>query len=353
MPPKANLVVQNTYHPVDSHHLTVDDQIHDLVLTDAGVTYHTHVSQDLRGNSDLDLNLYDLLSLNSSHDHTSHHIYRFVGKQNLAMQDAYHVLTDADAAVIPLYEINLGQWPDYTRKLPTILFEGSFGHRLRWGENKKLPTVGIENARTGFRTGVDTEGVETALKLPTVSSEGLALMGANMTLDAKLPAVVEYVDWDMRLASNFTGKLPAILVEAEASGGLWGRVDATLPGIECVAAAWRPVGMWLDAKLPPLSIDTSQSIELYPWLDRKLPTLLLEAYCYGGPGAVLDATLPPVRMLADDAEGTSGDVFTLDATLPAVVMRPVGTGSGVDGEAGVIQDETRYEDYVLRYARSG
>lgn len=349
---KHNLILQDAYHPLDTHPspLPITDNVYDLInLT----SFSNVVSHQIAGQDPMGVNCYDLLDVDCWHDHISWHIYRFVGKQNLAMQDAYHVLTDADAAVIPLYSITCGEWPEYSLKLPVVSSTGEFGYRLKWGENIKLPTVLLEDTRTGFRTGIDTEGVESVLKLPTVSSEGVALMGSTMTVDRKLPAVVEYVDWDMRFGSNFAKMLPAFRLEAEVSGGLWMRVDTKLPGVECAATAWSPVGMWLDAKLPPVSLNTSQSIELYPTLDRKLPTLQIEAYCYGGPGAILDATLPPIRVLADDAEGTSGDILTLDATLPTVVMRPVGTGSGVDGLPGVVQDEIRFEDYVLRYARSG
>lgn len=177
------------------------------------------------------------------------------------------------------------------------------------------------------------------------------LSGSVGVLDAKLPAIIEGVDWDMRFGSHFEKLLPAVQLDAQTSGGLLGFLDAKLPGVECEAASVQPVSMWLNAKLPPLSVDISHSVQRYPTLDATLPTLTVEAFSYAGAGAILDGKLPPV-MIAADTAGTSGDILTLDAVLPTVVMRSVGTGAGVDGEVGVIIEETRFDDYVLRYARS-
>jgi len=348
---KHNLTVQDSFHYHDTpSYIPITDNVEDLLNLNC---YHDLVSLQIGGQSDLTLDGTDLFNLDTLHDHIAWHISRFWLKQYIDIDDPYHVLTDLNAAVSPLYSIVCGSFPDYSLTLPSPTAEGQFGERIEMGLWPNLPTIMLEDARVGLRTGVDTQGVESALKLPTVSCEATCLAGYKLRLDTSLPAIIEAVDWDMRFGSNLDEMLPALQLNAQTSGGLLGFLDATLPGVECEAASVQPVSMWLDAYLPALEIDTNHTISRVYDLDATLPTLQLEAFCYGGPGAVLDATLPPVRMLAAASAGISGDILTLDATLPTVVMRPVGTGAGVDGLPGGIQEETRFDDYVLRYARNG
>jgi hypothetical protein len=217
----------------------------------------------------------------------------------------------------------------------------------------KLPTVTmLEAARAGSRTGVDLNGVESPLTLPTVSSTGIVLSGEMFYTSKNLmPTITEWNPWDLRFGQHFEGKLPPIEIDAEFFKEFFLVVESTLPGIECEAEIILPTYLRLDASLPALTIDATTLIDRLYSLDRKLPVPILEAFSYGGYTA-LDAVLPPIRMLPGDSAATSGDILTLDATLPTVVMQPVGAGGVPDGQAGVLMDETRFDDYVLRYSRT-
>jgi len=344
----TNLVVQDGLLYWDVPVLALTGNWHDLVVEDCA---HTHISLQAGGQSDLVLNSVDLVGLDCTHGHLGDHIFVTTATHNLTLADCSHEMTDADAAVIPLFSITAGEpgSPWYLLTLPTLEFEGQFGYRVTGGIFPKLPMLEMVEGRFGARTGIHASGIEFPLKLPTLQVEASGKSGASISLDRDIPTIIEGADGDLRFGSHLEVKLPPIDLEATVIGGLLGQVDATLPGVECEAEIIVPWGMYLESSLPAVEISASAIIDRYPTLDGILPTLKIQAYSYGGAGAVLDAKLPPVGI---EADGTSGDVLTLDATLPTVIMQPVGAGGSVDGAPGAMQEETRFDDYVLRYQRT-
>jgi len=57
--------------------------------------------------------------------------------------------------------------------------------------------------------------------------------------------------------------------------------------------------------------------------------------------------LPDLRI---SATALSGDILTLEATLPALVMGDTRTG-GTGGETGSMANLSRFTDYTLRHSR--
>jgi hypothetical protein len=107
-----------------------------------------------------------------------------------------------------------------------------------------------------------------------------------------------------------------------------------------------PLAGGLDAKLPALMVEMAMSSAHVANLDANLPTLKIAASAAAGDLLALDRNLPDLRI---DASAYTQSMF-LDVDLPTLVMQPVGTGAE-DGQGGFLEDDTRFEDQVLRYAR--
>jgi hypothetical protein len=345
---KHNLTLQNSWLDWNVSHLTVTDNVVDIVVAGA-----THVLSSFQGEHELILNSWEIVGLQKgTHAHISDHISRFWLWQDLIVAGSTHVVTDADAAVSPVYYITMGAFPDYTRNLPAFKIEGRFNETGRLdSELVRLPGVQMVEGRFGIRSGVSLDRLsESTLKLPEITLEASGLSGVTITMGFnKLPTIVEWIDSDMRFGQNLDAKLPWLEITAAFAGEFFFSVDASLPGVKCEATITVPVGMYLDARLPAFTIDTNHTISRNYQLDVMLPALKIEAYSYGGYGAVLDALLPAVL---SEADATADDLLTLDAVLPTVIMAAVGTGIGTDGLPGVMIEETRFDDYVLRYSRT-
>jgi hypothetical protein len=351
---KHNLVLQDSWIDWDVTHLTVTDNTTDLVVADAENVLLS--KQNPGGQSALTLNGTDLLVGKGTHAHIGDHIARFWYHHDITVASCSHVLSDSTDALVmvsPVYYIWTGDWPDLDWVLPTIECEGQSGQRGELdSQYAYLPNPDIEGY-FGARTGISGDTVhESALKLPEFTIEATGLAGGALILERYLPTIIEAVDWDMRFGQTLDQMLPEIRIDAEFAGEFFITVDVTLPGVLCEATVTVPVTAWLDAKLPAITIDTNHTISRFYQLDAALPAFKIEAFSYGGPGATLDEWLPTVRMIAGDSEVIADDLLTLDATLPTVVMGAVGTGVGVDGLPGGIIEETRFDDYVLRYSRT-
>lgn len=352
---KVDLIVQSAYHYLETHPsmMEIDDQIVDLAAIQSAAHVVTSFQSPYRQDPIL-LNTTDLLNLNSFHDHISWNISRFWQWQDLDIHDPYHVLSDANCRVSKVFYLTLGEWPDFVKRLPAFRIEDSYFNEIGMlSEAARLPPFVMVEGRFGARTGISADRLtESALKLPAVDLDATCLSGAILwTGAAWLPAIIEAVDWDMRFGSNLKKMLPAIRIDASFVGEFFLSVDVRLPGIVCEAAITVPASMWLNAKLPAFRIDTDHTISRLYSLDATLPTFRLAAFSYGGAGAILDELLPAFRMITGDSEVIADDLLTLDAILPTIIMRGIGAGIGADGQPGVIRDETRFDDYVLRYSR--
>jgi hypothetical protein len=182
-------------------------------------------------------------------------------------------------------------------------------------------------------------------KLPALECEAVGLGGGIAFLDKRLPALVGESNGGARADSL---QLPALQIEATLPH-LYGSVDKKLPGMTIEATGIAPLAGGLEASLPALLIEATSVASHVGELDEKLPPLRSAATVAVGGVLTLDRKLPDLRI---DASAYTQSM-TLDVNLPTLVMQPLGTGSG-DGQIGVggsLEDTTRFESQVLRYAR--
>jgi hypothetical protein len=333
MPPKANLVVQDTYHLIDTDSYIQLSPYNMGTLTTNNAA-HEHWAFQFQHTAppadDLELNVYDLVTASCWHDHVADIAHPYQWRYYLDTQDCYHVLLDEDCAVNPVYYITLGDGLN-PNLLPHMEFTGQSGERANLSAT--LPDMRAEG----------TSGASLDADLPDLESEGMVLEGGFGTVDAYL-TYFQFQGYDGCRADRL--KLPGLEFSTVVTGGLVGTVDVSLPGLELDATLLPPIRMDLDVDLPPLRLSALCGVDGLLNLDAILPTL--KAVIIGGVSATLDAKLPTLIM--DEAEGISGDILTLSGILPTLITGAVGTGVD-DGEFPILRDESRFTDYVLRYAR--
>jgi hypothetical protein len=338
-----NLIVQDCYHPLDTDgpiqltpmsegDLTVANALHYIATYQAlGDT-----GQDPPETLDIKVNSTTLNVADCSHDHIAHVIVITGITYNLVVADGYHVNAVEACNASPVWHIIQSHIPE-DFYLPTLSLE-AWTDAIAQGE-ADLPFMRFEGYSGGWAEG---------LRLPDMRVTATGLVGALGALDARL-SNLEFEGLGASRADSL--KLPEIRLSAAATGGLVLILDKLLPCLVLDAEflPLRTINLVLD--LPPLSISASGVADGIATLDKSISTLILEAYSYGAAGGILDALLPTLKIT--DGQGLSGDVLTLTATLPVLVIRPMGTGVGAGGQSdpAVLQDESRFTDYVLRYAR--
>jgi hypothetical protein len=333
MPPKANLVVQDAYHLIDTDSYIQLTPYNQGTLTTNNAAHEHWAFQFQHTAPPIDhlaLNSADLVTANCWHDHVADVAHPYQWKYYLDPQDCYHVLIDEGAAAQPVFYLTLGDGLN-PNLLPHLEFTGQSGER--GSLTATLPDMRVE-AYSGASLDAD---------LPDLESEGMILEGGSGTVDAYL-TYMQFQGYDGCRADRL--KLPGLELSTVVTGGLVGTVDVSLPGLELDATLLPPITMNLDVDLPPLRLSAFCGVDGLLWLDATLPTL--KAVITGGVSATLDAKLPTLVM--DEAEGISGDILTLSGILPTLISGAVGTGVD-DGQLPILRDESRFTDYVLRYAR--
>lgn len=331
MPPKTNLSIQDSYHLIDTDSYIQLTPYNMGTLTVAKGDHFTYSFQvNKTPPDDLELNCYDLAPGDCWHDHVADITHPYMWKYNLDLGDAYHVLTDEDAAVTPVFYLTLGDGLN-PNLLPHLEFTGQFGARGSLAAT--LPDMRSEG---GSGASLDAD-------LPNLESEGMVLEGGFGIVDGFL-TYMQFQGYDGNRADRL--KLPGLEFSTVVTGGLVGTVDVILPGLILSGNLMPPVNINLDAKFPPISLNAFCGVDGILNLSATLPTL--RSTITTGVSGSLEAKLPTLVM--DEAEGISGDILTLSGILPTLITGAVGTGVG-DGEVPILRDESRFTDYVLRYAR--
>ncbi len=280
----------------------------------------------------LELNTADLVTANCWHDHVADIAHPYMWKYYLDPQDCYHVLIDEGAAAQAVFYLTLGDGLN-PNLLPHMEFTGQSGERASLAAT--LPDMRSEG---GSGASLDAD-------LPDLESAGTVLEGGYGIVDGFL-TYMQFQGYDGNRADRL--KLPGLELATLVTGGLVGTVDVSLPGLILSGNLMPPVSINLDAKFPPISLNAFCGVDGILNLSATLPTL--RSTITTGVSGNLDAKLPTLVM--DEAEGISGDILTLSGILPTLITGAVGTGVG-DGELPILRDESRFTDYVLRYARFG
>jgi len=276
----------------------------------------------------------DLVMQEAHHVHAADNVVLIL---TVTVQESYHDIVCACDISPSWHGTTLFDDGKTHPHLPDLRIEAQAGERI--DADAELPGVQLTDMRGGAR-------MDDTPNLPDLELSAAALVGATASLDQRLPAME---------ASGRTGAraddelmLPAMELGISIWGDLLARLDRTLPGLTISAQASTPVVATLAKDLPPLSISAAASAITTASLNRDLPALKISAQALIGATGTLDATLPDLEL--DSDSGLYGDALSLDATLPAVVMASIATGT-FGGQAGELVDSSRFTDYVMRYER--
>jgi hypothetical protein len=220
--------------------------------------------------------------------------------------------------------------------LPVLECTAETGKR---GElDEMLPGIELTDMRAGARMSTDPN-------LPVLECSATAQGETIASLDKRLPSLEATGRFGTRADDLI---LPDMRLDITMIGDLLLWLDKMLPGLTITADGSTPILATLIKDLPALEISASASAVVTGQLDRDLPALKITANALAGAAGVLNGILPALEM--DSDSGLYGDQLNLTATLPAIVMAPLATGS-FGGQPGELVDASRFTDYVLRYER--
>jgi hypothetical protein len=330
----ADLVVQSgdLYHDADAVVLTTS--VTTLVLQDLfwpnPVQYkvdHFHYADSLL----LGPYKVGLVVSSCEHDHVANHIYSLTESPSLTVNEAAHAHVVGGDLYLVSDEYVLWTDPLSPPKLPTMECEAQCGVRINMPEGGLyLPGIAVE-ARAGSRA----EG-----NLPIMEISAAGTHTTHMSVDGVVPVPSLSARTGVR---GGTMRLPTIGISA-VSRYFSATLDRRLPGITVSASAYGDNTASLDVSLPALQIAMSMLGDMNMSLDANVPPPRLTATGYTERTMSLSGLLPAIEATASGGNNS----MTLYANLPPPVMAAV-TGEGPGG--GVIQDASRYDDYVLRYSR--
>lgn len=239
-------------------------------------------------------------------------------------------VTDVETVEIPLTFYIDERWIPHW---PVWSIEASFAQAFQSWELKRPPHEGVGyfgamlDEKAPFPSldasiSVDTEIFSLDAKAPTFSGEGYF----GGMLDSKGP--------HYEITASFEDIYFAVL-------------DRTAPFWSLEAEMIAPLVFSLDKRMPARLLSASMSPESIGMsLDESRAAYKLLAEGYAEPYIYLDERMP-VRKL--DAAMYSEEMW-LDATMPAWVMQVVADGKMGVGTS-VIDDKSRFTDYILRYRR--
>lgn len=259
----------------------------------------------------------------------------------LTLESRFGMIADAklpalelEAAIIATETIALDA------KLPVLTVESRFG--LRGAGDLKLPALELEAEISGGRIFT----VEKAL--PPLEIEASISTPGVFTIDQSLPALEIESSISRAQSVSLDATLPALRIEASLGTYVFD-VEAVLPPLKIEALLSREGSFALDAKLPVLEIEAEMSGAYGFDVSANLPALKIEADIYSGQEMQfsVDARLPALTL---ESTGTVGTFVSLEATLPAIIMGAVGTGTQ-DGSGFRLTRTGRFDDYILRHSR--
>ena len=304
------------------------DQFHDAgVLGTFGSPTLTVAAGDHVHAAD-NVTLYQLTMQKALHDHVANHV-TLSETAVLVVAGCYH--RHVGEATYAAIKYTLVTDPLSPPKLPVLSVEAATGVRGDTaGGGLMLPGISIE-ARAGLR-------IDGNLPVMELSASGSVV--GSLELGERLPAMSISAQSGAR-ADALT--MPTMEISASAENHR-GSLSRTLPGVTVSATGSRASAASFAADLPPVEAVVTISAEVTASLDATIPPFLVSAAGSRANSGTLEGTLPA---LESSAAGGSNQL-TLDASLPTLVLQPTsGDGPG----SGVIELATRYDDYVLRYAR--
>jgi hypothetical protein len=286
--------------------------------------FHTHVAESLwvvKGDS-------------SWHDHVANGGIILTYEHYLDVSPAYH----DQVADEPVVTMNVYMWTDGQDppELPVLELTAQGETRLSGlSGGSKLPGL-VLSIRSGARCG---DGVLPAIGLSaTASSDHLMSVSGRlptMSLSARSGAICGDL------------KLPVPELSVTAIGDLVGRLTKTMPGLSISATGSTPVLGSLTKGIPPLELVISMSGTVGGVLIGSLSGLKLTGAASLNEYGTLSRDIPVPIVLSMTGHRSSIDI---SMTLPTLIMSGVGTGV-VDPGGGGGYNASRFDDYVLRYAR--
>jgi hypothetical protein len=299
-----------------------------LVITTHSVVLTVQESYHLLVDVGCDLYISNLFVNDGLHDHVSNHLV--LGQDVfLAVQEAYHLHRGDSTYAGVTYLISTD--PSYPLELPSIELSGSFGERGASVEGGMyLPGISVES-RAGSHMVAD---------LPVMEGIATGTQDMPMAVDANLPIISISSRAGIR---GGTMQLPTMEIAASTEAVYRCSLDRLLPGFTILATARETNLSYLDADLPALQASITIDAEIWASLDSIISPPILSATMSVEAEMNMDGLLPAL-MVVSDLGGTSMSVV---GYIPPPVMVYAGEGVG----AAVLEDTTRFDDLVLRYAR--
>jgi hypothetical protein len=301
---------ENVVLTTHSQTLTIAESSH--VLTDAGC----------------DIYISNLLVDSCYNDHVANHIYALGHDVNLTVQEAYH-LHFGDATYASLIAF-IGTDPLNPPRLPDLRSDGRSGERGATIDPLLLPGLSLDS-RVGSRMVAD---------LPDLGIAASATQNTPITVDAVLPSMSVSSRAGIRCG---TMRLPAMEILASTDAVHLCTLDRQLPGITVSASGLETNLSTLVADLPALQATITIDAEIWASLDTTIPPPTLSATASGQLTMNMSGLLPTLRVVS----GIENTSLTVEGYIPPLIMASAGEGVG----GAVLEDTTRYDGLVLRYAR--
>lgn len=306
------------YHDADNLVITT----HSVILT---VAEASHLMVDVG----CDLYISNLLINSAAHDHVADHIYNMLGTHVLAMASTYHLHRIDATYASPIYTI--GSNPLTPLKLPDLRSSGQSGERgATVSGGLLLPGVSV-SARFGSKMSAT---------LPVVQGSGSATQLTPMSVDGTLPSLSGTSRAGIRCG---TLRLPTMEISASTESVHICTLDRNLPGLTVEATGLETNLSSLIANLPAMQATITIDAEIWMSLEAIVSPPTLSATMSGVLSMNMEGLLPAF-IAVSAAENTSLSVI---GYIPPPVI--IGAGEGIG--SATLEDTTRYDDLVLRYAR--
>lgn len=320
-----DLVVQSTYHGVDSPVLTITRDEYDLVVADA---YHEHTAPLLYffwipdGAGGEDQNYIELVSSHITLEGQVH---------ILTVQEATHTLDSDSTALSIAYEL-WTTWPDGLTP-PIIKLEAQGNEWITGDVLGQTPPVLLSDARMGSHG----EG-----KTPVIECSGTMTAPRLMHVSGRIPHIECGARDGIRAGD---GLVPLIEITASSSETLC-YLDANIPLLTSDIELTTPGIGTLEGELPFPELSTSVSYHILASLSENIPVPRLTTDVGVGGIGTLERNIPELRLLAS----AYVESMFVSGYVPLPILNLLGTG-GIGGVPARIYDPARFTNYVLRHIR--
>lgn len=249
----------------------------------------------------------------------------------LVVQESKHTHF-VDVCNIPIILISTPE-PDGAT-IPILKLTAQAGYRINGDSVGRGPAVTLTEMRAGSRM---------AGNLPTFSSTATATFERLMSVSGKLPATSCEARTGIRCGASLV--TPVMTIEAESNQILI-TLDKTIQGLEIEATGSTPVLGTLSSKTPILQLSTGVVYGMVGTLSVNIPIPKITATMEWERVGTLSKTTPELQITATGYCNS----MELDEYIPIPFLSFMASG-GVGGGGGLLQDESRFTDYVLRHAR--